>query len=770
MMNKFSIYFALLLLGFTAIITQVVLIRELIVTFSGNELSIGIILSNWLILEAAGSFFAGRLAMKFKSAYLPYSLLQWLLAIALPLLIFLARIIRQYLDLVPGEGINIVTIFFTSLLILIPIGLINGAQFSFGCKLLSSLEKKNASLIGRVYVYEAVGSIIGGLIATYICLQYLNTIQTVFMLSLLNVISALFLLFFMPVDNHLNRLATLSQKILQAGLLIILMLAAVTGQIDHFHHESVRQQWPDYQVISYKNSVFGNVAFLERADQWHLLSNGVSIATMPTPEFTHIEDMAHFPLLFHPNPKKIFLLGGGMAGLIDEVLKYKPESIDYTELDPLLIKTVMEFAPASTVSILNSNLINTHFVDGRYFLRVTEEKYDIIILNLPDPSTLVLNRFYTKEFFEICRSRLRKNGILSFQIPGSSSYMNTSLAKLSSCLINSVSEVFKFHRIIPFEKTIILVSNEKNVIEANTELISTRLSDRQINTRLFSDLYLKYKLDSTRVRWFQNEIEKTPEVKQNTDLLPSGLYYDLIFWNSSLSPVTASIYTWFENISIVHVIIIIILLFLTILLMSSKRKLSSKFPLIISISSTGFVGMGLSIILVLAFQAYYGYVYHWIGLIITAFMVGLSIGGIWGSRQVNRKDSSVPLFRKTEISLSIYLFILVLCLASIQRFAQSDFLYLFLPQFILILIFLCGVIVGIQFPVANNLFLDDPSKLTTTAGVIYASDLIGAWAGGILITLIFIPILGIIETAIILLTIKLGSTIIFRFSQTNYHF
>ena len=765
-MNKFSLYFALLLLGITAVITQVVLIREFIVTFSGNELSIGIILANWLILEAAGSFFAGRWASKFKSGYLPYTILQCLLSITLPILIYLVRNIRFLLDIVPGEGIDIITIFYTSFVILIPIGLINGAQFSFGCKLLSSLEKKNASLIGHVYVFEAIGSVIGGIVATYICLQYLNTVQTIFVLSLLNVISALFILFYIPNKNYKSdHIATVSMKVLQAGLLIILIIVAITGGIDNFNRESVKQQWPGYQIISYKNSVYGNVAFLERADQWHLLSNGVSIATMPTPEIAHIEDFTHFPLLFHPNPKKIFLLGGGMTGIIDEVLKYHPESIDYAELDPLLIKTVLDFTPVSTLSSLNSNLINTHYVDGRYFLRVTEEKYDVIILNLPEPSTLVINRFYTMEFFDICQSRLRENGILVFQIPGSSSYMNTSLARLTSCLINSVSAVFKFHRIIPFEQSIVLASNEKYVLEASPELLSNRLAERQIETRLFSDLYLTYKLDSTRIGWFQDEIEETQAVRFNTDLQPAALYYDILFWNSSFSPAIVSFYTWFENLSLGHLIIIIFALFLIIFIIQSRGKLYSKLPLIISISSTGFVGIGLTIILVLAFQAYYGYVYHWIGLIITSFMVGLSIGGIWGSKQVNKNDSSVPLFRKIESLISLYLLILVLCLIIIENFTKSNFLYSLLPLLVLFLTFICGTLVGIQFPVANKLFLDNQSKFTTTAGVIYASDLIGAWAGSIVITLILIPILGTIETAIILFSIKLGSMITFRFAK-----
>ena len=51
---------ALLLMGFSGIVAQVLLLRELLIVFSGNELTIGVILANWLIIEAAGSFLLGR--------------------------------------------------------------------------------------------------------------------------------------------------------------------------------------------------------------------------------------------------------------------------------------------------------------------------------------------------------------------------------------------------------------------------------------------------------------------------------------------------------------------------------------------------------------------------------------------------------------------------------------------------------------------------------------------------------------------------------------
>jgi spermidine synthase len=765
-MNKFSIYFALLLLGITAIISQVILIRELIVTFSGNELSIGIILANWLILEAAGSFLAGRWATKFRSSYIPFTILQWLLAIILPIIIYLSRVIPSHLDLVPGEGINIITIFYTSFLLLIPIGLINGAQFSFGCKLLSSMEKRSASLIGHVYVFEAVGSVIGGAIVTYICLQYLNSIQSAYILAIFNIISALLLLYYMSDENiNMNRMKIIIARALHIGLLLLFLVLAVTGRIDQYHQDSINEQWPDYRIVFYGNSVYGNIAFLERSEQWHLFSNGVSIATYPTPDIAQNEDLTHFSLLLHPDPKNIFLLGGGIAGLIDELLKYELSSIDYAELDPLLINTVISFAPDSTISTLNSNIVNKHYVDGRFFLRMTNKKYDIIILNLPDPSTLALNRFYTIEFFDICRSRLRKNGILVFQIPGSSSYMNVPLAKLTKCMISTVAEAFRFQRIIPFEKTTILASDVGSIIDTNPDILYDRLEERQIDTRLFSDLYLKYKLDSTRVLWFNEEMDKIQETRLNTDLLPAALYYDLIFWNSSLSPQMATFYNWFDHLSLIHLIFLILLFFLTFILLQSKRKIYSKLPLILSISSTGFIGMGLMIILLLAFQAFYGYVYYWIGLLISAFMVGLSLGGMWSSRFVKKNSEFIALFYKIEKSISVYLFLIFICLFLIQDFIKADILYSHLPYFILFFTIICGILVGAQFPVANKLYLNAPHQLTQTGGVIYASDLVGAWAGGIVITLILIPILGTIETAFILFIIKLGSTITFRFSR-----
>ena len=89
------ILFALILMGFTSLVVQTLLIREFLISFYGNELTIGLILANWIILEALGSILASRFSLKSKRPALVYALLQTGIALYLPLSIFFIRDIKN---------------------------------------------------------------------------------------------------------------------------------------------------------------------------------------------------------------------------------------------------------------------------------------------------------------------------------------------------------------------------------------------------------------------------------------------------------------------------------------------------------------------------------------------------------------------------------------------------------------------------------------------------------------------------------------------------
>lgn len=112
------------------------------------------------------------------------------------------------------------------------------------------------------------------------------------------------------------------------------------------------------------------------------------------------EDLIHLSLLQHPAPRKVLLVGGGFQGAIDEILKHDVGEIYYLELDPKLIEVSQNYLLSQTRKNLQNPKVKIIPIDARYFLRETENKFDLIISNLPDPSTALLNRFYSQEFFK----------------------------------------------------------------------------------------------------------------------------------------------------------------------------------------------------------------------------------------------------------------------------------------------------------------------------------------------------------------------------------
>ena len=116
-------------MGLSSITAQIVLLRELLVSFLGNELTLGVILANWLILVAVGSFLIGKSVERVERKLEVFVVFQLILSVAFPLAIFLCRIFKNILLATPGEALGFAPIFYSSLLILLPVTLPYGALF-----------------------------------------------------------------------------------------------------------------------------------------------------------------------------------------------------------------------------------------------------------------------------------------------------------------------------------------------------------------------------------------------------------------------------------------------------------------------------------------------------------------------------------------------------------------------------------------------------------------------------------------------------------------
>lgn len=732
-----KIRFALILMGFTSLVVQTLLIREFLISFYGNELTIGLILANWIILEALGSSLLSKVSLKSKRPSLVYALLQIGIALYLPLSIFLIRDIKNILGLTLGEGIGILPILFTSFFILAPLSLFDGAQFPFGCRILSDAKARALESAGRVYILEAVGFILAGPIFTYLLITKFHSFTIAFILGALNLFSA-----------------TLLLKKRWLSLLFAFTLIVSFGLATKLHNFSLNKQWQGQKVLSYKNSIYGNLAVTKSQDQYTFYNEGIPIITTPVPDITEIEELVHFSMLCHPEPKNVLLLSGGAGGVIKEILKYPIEKLTYTELDPLLIKLVKDFPTELTKNELADPRLELKYIDARRFLYLAKpgaKKYDVIILNLPMPSTLQLNRFYTQEFFQNVKSVLAEDGIFSFSLPGSLSYLSPELRNLNSSILNTLEDVF-YVNIIPGDFNLYLAG--KNKFSITPEIFLSRLNQESIKTKLLNKFHLEYRLHPRWLKWFQSSLSDYTKIRKNFDLLPSGTFYSIAYWNTIFSPRMEGLFRILDKINYRFLLIGLIFFGLGIFIIKRFIFKLKKWSIGFAIGSTGFVGMSFDLIFIYAYQSFYGFVFSHLALLVTTFMTGLTLGGWQMTKRLKTLKNDWRTFSKIELALTGFCFI---TLASLLYLNRSPMLKLSFVFFLLSI--LSGYLVGLEFPLANKIY-SSAKTYTQAAGMLYALDLFGAWGAALVISIALVPVIGIIKTCLLLACLKAISLIL----------
>ncbi|MCK4471643.1 MAG: hypothetical protein KAW49_07625, partial [Anaerolineae bacterium] len=434
-----------------------------------------------------------------------FALLQVLLALALPLSLYAALTVRQLVGATPGVGIGLGTMVWASFLILAPLGLVDGAMFTFGCRAFARLRDEIGSASGRVYSLEALGGIAGGLVFTYVFLPYLDTLQVVLVLTVLNIGSAV----------SLVALAAHGSALLRRACGPLLALLAVAGYLLLFqsaglHRWLSRQQWPGYELVFCDESIYGNVAVIRQGTQHTFFTDGIPVLTVPVPDVALAEELVHLPMLFVAEPRRVLIIGGGAGGVLHEVLKHPVEQVDYAELDPLLIQAVRRFPTQLTEGELSDPRVQVHHVDGRLLIRERLASptlpYDLILVNVSYPSTLELNRFYTREFFTMSRALLSEKGLLVSRLPGSSEYLSPALRDQHATLQRTLQAVFPAVRPIPGDTTLWLASPSPAVLDLPLDALLSRWQARDIPTALNAGFHFQFKLDPRRLAWFQNSL------------------------------------------------------------------------------------------------------------------------------------------------------------------------------------------------------------------------------------------------------------------------
>ena len=754
---KKRIFIAIVFMGFSGLVAEILLLRELLIVFSGNELCIGIILANWLILEAFGSYFLGGKADTSKNRLETFIVITILFVLSLFAAIFLTRILKRAIGVSIGESVGLLPMFYSSFLILLPVSVFHGALFPFGCRIYSMFSGQDASSVGRVYVYETVGTIIGGIVCTCLFIPYLNTVEASSVIALLNLIVCLVLL--APYRN-----AGLLQKAMLAvlsGLVFLSAYLAFSDQAEKLHWYSIKSQWKNHTVVHYQNSQYGNICVIENQGQYIYFLDGVPAILTPVPDIPFIEEFVHIPLLAHPEPENLLILSGGVGGIIHEALKHSSiETIEYAELDPLILDLVRKFPTPLTESELNNERVRIKHIDGRLFLKTTRNTYDVIWVGITEPSSLQTNRFFTKEFFSLVKNRLNKGGIFVLGLPGSLTYLSEELKDLNGCIYTTLKSVFLYIRVFPGDGGNIFLSSDSGEVSTidRTRFIE-RLKQRNIRADVVVPPHIDKKLHHGWQGWFSDFLEGSSK-KINSDFTPVGLFYGIAHWNALYAPSLGRLFQQFERINI-RLITLLSAIFLILYFFFQWRNIRFfRAGIPFSIITTGFAGMIFDLMLILTFQSMHGHVFSWIGLLVASFMAGTACGATLITNILARIKNCYKVFIQIELAIICFSLGFPFVFLAVHAYPGSPGFFIFLKILFLIISFISGFLLGSQFPLANRIYLGSGTSFSKTAGLLYASDLLGGWVGGIAGAVVLLPVLGLAGTCVTAALGKLTSFIV----------
>jgi len=730
-----TIFFSLFVLGVSSLVSQVVVIRELAMSFYANEFFIGWILFCWLLGTGLGSAYGVQCARETHKASRSLISCHLLVSALFPLAIVLIRFGKPIFGTPAGAFPELFPSLFGSFAVLMPLCGVLGIQFTVTAKvwLFQASEKETTRVVTWAYLGECVGFIAGGILFSFL-LVFANEFRIAALLAVLNFVAA-FAVYYAFLGERKNMLGILA-------LIAVFFSSWLYLKSPEINQRTSQWRFPNEVLVRTENTIHGNVAVTKLGKQHNFYQSGFLLGA--DREDMASEFLVHFPMLAHPAPKKVLLLGTGFNGSLREILKHDPEEVRAVELDPALLKIARDFLPEDLRASLDDPRVRLETTDPRDFLRSWGGPFDVIIANFPDPSSVLVNRNYTEQFFRAIRSHLEPDGVFATHITFSANTLTPEIERLGSSVYATLSQAFKSVTVLPEDTLYFLALNDEAVGPLDHQTMTGRLPERKIRPDFVNGKQIRYRLTNDRVGTVSTAFQNTVWKTKNTDLRPRTCYFMFLRWLSQFDPKITEKFFLLSTVPFPVVLTLSLVLVLFTVVSGGKQEKGIRRLAKVSMGTAGFSLMAFEIIMIYLFQAAFGDLYYRLAWVITTFMAGLGVG-IWvavGFRKVPERFALAGL----HVLNAIFFFMLVRIL--VRLFSKNFFLGEEYQIVFLGMALMGGLAAGATFPCANRYYL--ASGGGEHPGHVYAADLWGSALGALLTAGFLIPIWGIRQTLIFL--------------------
>jgi spermidine synthase len=710
---------SLLFIGFGSVLSQILLVREFLVGFYGNELSIGIVFACWLLWIGAGSGCGNWLVKRVKKISILFSSL---LAVA-PLLTFAqvvaVKFVRAVFRAAPGEFLSMADLLGFSFVVLGAGCFVWGMLFTLGAQSLAPEKRRLWLGVNKAYFAESLGSVAGGLFFSFIAGSLLTPLQIVLLIALIGGCVSLWLVIS-------SRSWTPALFPIGAAIVYVVLLRPVQKLerwIDAAQWLLINNQLTFVRSIDTK---YQNLSILRLGNQSTVYVDGRP--TYSVPNTYDAELIVHSIMVHRTDAQRVLILGGGFNGVLNEVLKYPVREAEYVELDPALLPFVGPVLPAQDRKALGNPRVKSVSADGREYLRQAVKPYDVIFLNVGEPSTAASNRFFTLEFYKLCASRLSQEGFLAITFPSSTEYIADELRDLDASVYQTFKKVFSNILIIPGVRAVLIGSTGTQPLVSQADSLGRRYKAAGISAEFFSEYMYEDLMLPERVSFFTNLLDSIHNYRLNTDANPVTYYFDLLLWNRFLRGDNRffSLVTRTKIFAAGGFCIGLLPVFL-LSIKQKKRREKLALGAVMIVGST--IGMALNLLLLLNFQETFGSVYEMVGAMIAANMFGLACGALAAAWLSERWKWKGLLFAVLAILAGV-----VLLFPALLNFLIRA--HVSLLTFLVTIV--AGCLIGMLFGIVNRFYL----RRSEGIGSVYAFDVLGSSFGALITCSVLLPVLG----------------------------
>ena len=758
--------------GILAALSQIVLVRELLLMCQGTESVMGLFYASWLLWAGLGCAGFGLLPCDRgeRTGVIAWFMIL-LAAMLLPAWIWLIPWLRAGTGIVMGEGIPATRLWWAIPLLVGPIPFLLGmaAPALAAWRMPDDVRQAEPGRVAStLFAWDSLGFFVGGCGATFLFLGRVPVMPLAWGMPglLLAVLAWL---------GPVRRLRT-GCRIL-AGLFVLVAAweihhGKLASRLSVFRWRGMGYEMrteaggPGFLLLRSVASRYQQVTVLEQDDQFNLYLNGQFAFAFPDPVQAEMD--VHLVAAQNPAIRKVLVVGGNPADTVREVLRYPVESVVQVDVDPVVGMLVASCTPDAWDAVMREARVQAVHDDPWRYLAGNARRFDLALLNLPAPLTLGASRYWTVEFFQRVRESLAPGGYLVLSLQ-TSERLSPVAARLAGSVWRTLEAVFPVVLVTAGDPLRFFAGDHTAGLTLDRKTLAERSAGMGLDTAYFHpDHFLETDLlDSLRIEQVRQRLtEQAGPVNrmQRPGLMLDALRFRALTTGESITPWDPSsghgVLVRRGGGLVVGIMIAGLLLGLWTTHGAGRWGSSFRVqvpPLMVMVT-TGCLAMSLELMLLFILQIITGAVYSLVGAVSGTFMVALAAGALTARA---RRFGGIVNIRRTILLTD---FMLAVSACGIPLLLHGGTLAAMHPAAgiagILLFTALTGLLAGCQFPLLVAWIDPQGGRVGGAMAGLYQADYSGAVIGCLVTGAWLVPVLGLQGAGWMLATVKLAGMLV----------